>query len=90
MTAFGQYLKANRGAALRIAREIEQPPQVVYAWGSGKRPIPERRCVQIEALTSRQVMRWDLRPHDWHLIWPELVALAGAPTLPSAAAAAAA
>jgi hypothetical protein len=30
-------------------------------------------------------MRWDLRPHDWHLVWPELVGIEGAPQLPQEA-----
>ncbi|MEN9316500.1 MAG: hypothetical protein RIS35_2893 [Pseudomonadota bacterium] len=36
-------------------------------------------CVQIERATSGAVRRWDLRPDDWHLIWPELVGTEGAP-----------
>lgn len=27
---------------------------------------------QIEEATDGAVMRWDLRPDDWHRIWPEL------------------
>ena len=30
-------------------------------------------CVIIEKVTNGQVTRKDLRPDDWHLIWPELV-----------------
>jgi len=29
-------------------------------------------CVQIERLTGGQLSRRDLRPEDWHAIWPEL------------------
>lgn len=36
----------------------------------GRQPSP-RLCVQIEAETG--VSRRALRPHDWWLIWPELV-----------------
>jgi hypothetical protein len=28
------------------------------------------------------VARWDLRPDDWHRIWPELIGAEGAPPLP--------
>lgn len=35
----------------------------------------------IENLTARAVRRWDLRPKDWHLIWPELIGSEGAPSL---------
>lgn len=31
-----------------------------------------KRCVQIEQETNGAVTRQDLRPHDYHLIWPEL------------------
>ncbi|MDB5975187.1 MAG: hypothetical protein JWR07_1947 [Nevskia sp.] len=28
-------------------------------------------------------MRWDLRPNDWYLIWPELIGVEGAPSVPA-------
>lgn len=34
-------------------------------------PSPEN-CVAIEQVTKKFVTRKDLRPDDWHLIWPEL------------------
>ena len=34
---------------------------------------------QIALQTKREVAEWDLRPADWHLIWPELVGAEGAP-----------
>lgn len=46
---------------------------------AGRTPSPEN-CTAIERATARQVMRWDLRPDDWHLIWPELVGRKGSPT----------
>lgn len=52
----------------------------------GRLPSPEL-CVVIERATFQQVRRWDLRPEDWHLIWPELIGLPGAPSLPAAPAA---
>lgn len=47
----------------------------------GREGSPEL-CVVIERQTNYQVRRWDLRPHDWHLIWPELIGKPGAPTVP--------
>ncbi|SPA44634.1 hypothetical protein CBM2629_A150436 [Cupriavidus taiwanensis] len=35
------------------------------------KPIPVTRCVAIERATGGAVSRKDLRPNDWHLIWPE-------------------
>jgi hypothetical protein len=29
------------------------------------------------------VRRWDIRPKDWHRIWPELIGAAGAPQIPT-------
>ena len=42
-------------------------------------------AVGIEVATSREVRRWDLRPDDWHRIWPELIGTEGAPDVPAAA-----
>lgn len=53
-------------------------------WASGARPIPIERCANIEAATDKAVMRWDLRPDDWHVIWPELIGTEGAPKVPAA------
>ena len=38
---------------------------------AGRRPGPAS-CVAIERATNGAVTRRDLRPDDWHLIWPEL------------------
>lgn len=40
---------------------------------AGRAPNPEN-CVGIELATDGDVDRRDLRPEDWHLIWPELAA----------------
>lgn len=37
-----------------------------------KHPNPAT-CVLIEKNSAGAVRRWDLRPDDWHLIWPELI-----------------
>ncbi|MBV7457340.1 helix-turn-helix domain-containing protein [Acidovorax sp. sif1233] len=46
----------------------------IRQWQHGyanRRPGPTH-CVAIERATSGAVTRRDLRPDDWHLIWPEL------------------
>lgn len=48
------------------------------------RGVPVERCVQIEQATRGAVMRWDLRPDDWHRIWPELAERADAPKVAAA------
>lgn len=30
-------------------------------------------AVELERATAGNVRRWDLRPNDWHRIWPELI-----------------
>lgn len=30
-----------------------------------------------------QMLLWDLRPNDWHIVWPELVGTEGAPPAPA-------
>ena len=54
---------------------------------NGREPSPAL-CVAIERATDLIVRRWDLRPSDWSLIWPELIGLKGAPRATSAARAA--
>lgn len=44
-------------------------------------PSPEL-CVVLESITDRTVTRRDLRPKDWHRIWPELITADGAPAIP--------
>lgn len=46
------------------------------------RSVPIEHCPTIERLTAKAVRRQELRPDDWHLIWPELAEL-GATTAPA-------
>ena len=72
-------------AALAEAIGVKQP--TISEWARGDRPVPIERCVDIERATARAVMRWDLRPDDWHRIWPELIGQEGAPAVETAKAA---
>ena len=45
----------------------------VSQWKNEGREVPITHCVVIERLTRGAVTRQELRPNDWHLIWPELV-----------------
>ena len=40
-------------------------------------------AVELERATAGAVRRWDLRPTDWHRIWPELIGTEGAPAVPA-------
>jgi DNA-binding transcriptional regulator YdaS (Cro superfamily) len=76
---------AERGAAATLARQIGVSPVMVSQWAGGVKPTPTERCADIEKATEGAVKRWDLRPDDWHRIWPELIGADGAPAVPEAA-----
>jgi DNA-binding transcriptional regulator YdaS (Cro superfamily) len=59
----------------------------IRQWQHGyanRQPSPEY-AVAIERETGGAVSRWDLRPSDWHLIWPELIGKKGAPRIKAGA-----
>jgi DNA-binding transcriptional regulator YdaS (Cro superfamily) len=43
------------------------------------RPCSPELAAAIELATQGAVMRWDMRPNDWRLIWPELQDRSDAP-----------
>jgi len=67
-------------AAIRaaICASIGVSQQAITNWKS-RGVVPVEHCAAIELATDRAVRRWELRPDDWHLIWPELIAAEGAP-----------
>lgn len=72
------------GGQSRLAAAIGVTPPAIAEWRRGSRPVPIERCVQIEQATEGVVRRWDLRPDDWHRIWPEIVGAPGAPAVVAA------
>ena len=62
----------GRGAKSRLAAQVGGYASDVSDWLAGNRPVPVHRCAAIERATGGAVTRRDLRPDDWHLIWPEL------------------
>lgn len=70
------YFAENRGAQAELARALGIPQSLPSAWAAAdikkRRPVPIQHCLAIERATSGAVTRKDLRPDDWHLIWPEL------------------
>lgn len=75
-----QWLSDERGRNQRIAAELAVSGSLITQWAAGK-PVSAERCVPIEEATGRAVRRWDLRPDDWHRIWPELIGREGAPAI---------
>ncbi|MEX3555197.1 MAG: YdaS family helix-turn-helix protein [Burkholderia gladioli] len=66
------YTAGARGRLAKLCRDIGAYAPDVSRWANGSRPVPPRWCVAIERITDGAVSRRDLRPDDWHLIWPEL------------------
>lgn len=66
------YLLQERGRLSALAKLLSAHSPDVSRWADGSRPVPIEKCVLIEQNTNGDVTRKDLRPNDWHLIWPEL------------------
>jgi len=60
------------GGITAVSRLCGVKPPSVWEWKRRGR-IPVERCATIEHATSGAITRRDLRPNDWHQIWPELV-----------------
>ena len=65
------------------AKSDAQVRQWQHGYGD-RQPNPEY-AMAIEQATGGKVRVWDLRPNDWHRIWPMLIAADGAPPVPTAA-----
>ena len=73
------------GSQAALASEIGVKQQHVWNWLNRRGGVPPEHCAAIEKATNKAVRRWDLRPDDWHHIWPELVGEDGAPEAPAKA-----
>lgn len=74
MNDFQPILKAIAiaGGVRALAKELQVSPSVVTEWAKRSTPVSIKRCVQLEKYTKGAVTRKELRPNDWHEIWPEL------------------
>ncbi len=63
----------NHGDKAKFARKIKVPPALISQWSGGVREVPTARCCEIEKESGGKVTRKDLRPHDFHKHWPDLV-----------------
>lgn len=61
------------GGLSKFAKAMGVKPPSVLAWRDSDKPVPIIRCIEIEKATNGTVTRKDLRPRDYHIIWPELV-----------------
>jgi DNA-binding transcriptional regulator YdaS (Cro superfamily) len=62
----------ERGGPSRLAEVLDVSISFLSQMAAGTSAISPARCVAIEKATQGMVTRKDLRPDDWHLIWPEL------------------
>jgi DNA-binding transcriptional regulator YdaS (Cro superfamily) len=74
-----EYVVHERGRLTRVARAVGIAPAFLAQIASGKRSAPVQYCRAIVGACGGAVALWDLRPNDWHLIWPELTSADGAP-----------
>lgn len=71
----------------RLADKLGVHPATLYQAMTGKGAgFSPAECVRIERDSGKELRRWDLRPNDWHLIWPELIAAPDAPSMRKAKA----
>jgi len=66
---------------MRVAEAMEVSKVTVRDWAFGEKPVPVARAAPLERVTGGAVMRWDSRPDDWHIHWPELVGRPDAPAV---------
>ena len=66
-----------------FARRCDSTRGVLQNIMYGLRPCNPELAVALERESAGEVRRWDVRPHDWHRIWPELIGITGAPAIPA-------
>ena len=67
--------EARAAFAVSVGTTVGHLNNVQY----GARTASAALTRQIALVSGRSVAEWDLRPADWHLIWPELIAHPDAP-----------
>jgi DNA-binding transcriptional regulator YdaS (Cro superfamily) len=78
-----EYLKQERGRMANVAVRAGLAPAFLSQIANAVRNAPAERAADIERACEFHVRRWDLRPDDWHRIWPELIGADGAPEVPA-------
>ena len=69
MTKVHRARYCDRGISIGARRRGRRDAQTVSNWPKGG-PIRPEHCSAIELFTAGAVARRDLRPDDWHKIWP--------------------
>lgn len=68
------YLESSKLTQQQFADSLGVTQGMVQHWLAGRTPVSPSKAVRIEQITNGSVTRRDLRPNDWNLIWPEIVA----------------
>jgi DNA-binding transcriptional regulator YdaS (Cro superfamily) len=76
------WLDQEKGRGARLAAAMGVSPAFVSQIVMRARPAPAEHCVVIERESGGAVKRWEVRPADWHRIWPELIGSESAPPVP--------
>lgn len=71
------------GGPTKVAAALGVTAQAVCFWRDEKRRLPVEHIPVLERLSGLQVRRWEFRPVDWWVIWPELIGAEGAPPIPA-------
>lgn len=71
MDALTTAIGVTKGVS-ELARLIGVSQSAVSNWRARGGLVPVEHCTAIERATAGAVTRRDLRPDDWHRIWPEL------------------
>jgi hypothetical protein len=61
--------------ALKVGTTLGHLNNVSYELRTASAALTRQLAIE----TGRAVAEWELRPDDWHLIWPELIGSEGAP-----------
>lgn len=67
-----EFLANRRGEQGIMAKKLGVSTSQMSQMVNGTCAISNKRCLIIEIFTKGEVSRKDLRPNDWHEIWPEL------------------
>jgi DNA-binding transcriptional regulator YdaS (Cro superfamily) len=63
---------STRGRQSALAAATGLSPAFIWQMANGLKSVPVAHCVAIEVATGGEVSRKDLRPNDWHRVWPDL------------------
>lgn len=67
-----EYFANNKGSMRKLAQHFSFTPGYAWQLANGVRTPSPILAIAIEKFTNGDVGRCDMRPDDWHLIWPEL------------------